>query len=134
MALVTTALAINQEHVNTTAWHAAHQALVCTNPTCMTVRRKGHTMEECFHLGGGKAEQYPLWWQGKKHTPTANTANTTQMYMFAAWTVPATDISVYNAGEMQDIYFQGENVLASPTALMDWLEANDAVAEIELDA
>jgi hypothetical protein len=136
VTIPTTALAAtaNQQYANSAARRAARQALVCTNPTCVTVGRKGHTIEECFHPGGGKAGQYPSWWQGKKHgAPSANTTNTAPAYMFAAWTVPAADVSMYDASGVQDVRFEGENVLASPSALMDWSEASDAVTELEVD-
>jgi hypothetical protein len=137
VTIPTTALATtnaNHQQANAAARRAARQALVCTNPTCMTVGRKGHTIEECFHPGRGKASQYLSWWQGKKHgTPAANSANTTPAYMFAARTVPAADVSVYDVSGVQDVRFQGEHILVSPAALMDWSDVSDAVTELEID-
>jgi hypothetical protein len=46
-----------------------------------------------------------------------NFANT---YVFALWTVPAADISVYDSEGAQNVHFKGEDVVVSPTALMDW--------------
>jgi hypothetical protein len=60
------------------------------------------------------------------------TANMAQTYTFAAWTMPATDISVYDDTGTQNIRFVGEEVVASPAALMDWSEALDAVAKIDI--
>ncbi|KAJ3831763.1 hypothetical protein F5878DRAFT_516662, partial [Lentinula raphanica] len=49
--------------------------LVCTNPNC---RGRGHTIENCWKLGGGKQGQYPKWWKGKRDAPLLNpSANTT---------------------------------------------------------
>ncbi|KAJ3768028.1 hypothetical protein FB446DRAFT_707332 [Lentinula raphanica] len=49
--------------------------LVCTNPNC---RGRGHTIENCWKLGGGKQGQYPKWWKGKPNAPLLNpSANTT---------------------------------------------------------
>ncbi|KAJ3818109.1 hypothetical protein F5880DRAFT_1626123 [Lentinula raphanica] len=35
--------------------------LVCSNPNC---KGKGHTIENCWKMGGGKQGQYPKWWKG----------------------------------------------------------------------
>ncbi|KAJ7340602.1 hypothetical protein DFH08DRAFT_963478 [Mycena albidolilacea] len=59
-------------------------------------------------------------------------ANIAQTYAFAAWTVPAADISVYNSSGVQNICFAGEEVIASPAALMDWDDIVDAIAEIDV--
>jgi hypothetical protein len=36
--------------------------LWCSNQFCR--RQKGHSIEDCFVYGGGKAGQYPPWWMG----------------------------------------------------------------------
>ncbi|KAF9492574.1 hypothetical protein BDN71DRAFT_1509362 [Pleurotus eryngii] len=33
--------------------------------TCTNCKKKGHVKEDCFRPGGGKAGQWPNWWQGK---------------------------------------------------------------------
>ncbi|KAJ3713503.1 hypothetical protein C8R42DRAFT_726995 [Lentinula raphanica] len=40
--------------------------LSCDNPNC---RGKGHTIENCWKLGGGKQGQYSKWWKGKRDVP-----------------------------------------------------------------
>ncbi|KAF9257909.1 hypothetical protein L218DRAFT_1067843, partial [Marasmius fiardii PR-910] len=44
-------------------------SLVCTNPNC---KGKGHLIESCWKLGGGKQGQYPKWWKGKRDAPILN--------------------------------------------------------------
>ncbi|KDQ22451.1 hypothetical protein PLEOSDRAFT_1031062, partial [Pleurotus ostreatus PC15] len=34
--------------------------------TCTNCKKKGHLAEDCFRDGGGKAGQWPDWWQGKR--------------------------------------------------------------------
>ncbi|KAJ6506735.1 hypothetical protein C8R45DRAFT_782318, partial [Mycena sanguinolenta] len=53
--------------------------LVCTNPTCGAEGKQGHTIDNCFWPGGGKAGQFPAWWCGKR----------------PAWTIPALDVDTY---------------------------------------
>ncbi|KAF7358895.1 Retrovirus-related pol polyprotein [Mycena sanguinolenta] len=129
----TTALNTNTYAATREARRAARRNLVCTNPTCGAEGKRGHTIDECFWPGGGKAGQFPSWWRGKR--PASNTtANVTQTYSFAAWTVPAADVSVYDEGGMQNVQFHGESILASPAALMEWTEATEAVAEVNIGA
>ncbi|KAJ7364849.1 hypothetical protein DFH08DRAFT_950403 [Mycena albidolilacea] len=111
----------------------ACKALVCTNLTCGAQGKHGHTIDECFWPSGGKAGQWPDWWVGKHHGAPQTTAKMAQTYAFAAWTVPAADVSVYNDTGTQNVCFAGEEVVASPTALMDWSEVMDAITEIDVD-
>ncbi|KAJ3816512.1 hypothetical protein F5880DRAFT_1494211, partial [Lentinula raphanica] len=59
----------------------ANPDLVCTNPNC---KGKGHTIENCWKLGGGKQGQYPKWWKGRRDapllTPSANATTTTSSH------------------------------------------------------
>jgi hypothetical protein len=55
-----------------------------------------------------------------------------QTYPFASWTVPAADISVYDSEGVQRIRFGGGDVVASPAALMEWTEMNEAVVELDV--
>jgi hypothetical protein len=34
-------------------------------------------MDDCFQPGGGKEEQYPVWWRGKHSAPSASANFTT---------------------------------------------------------
>ncbi|THU84271.1 hypothetical protein K435DRAFT_687880, partial [Dendrothele bispora CBS 962.96] len=52
----------------------ANPDLKCTNANCKGV---GHTIDNCFKLGGGKQGQYPKWWKGKRDVPLPNSANNT---------------------------------------------------------
>ncbi|KAJ3963569.1 hypothetical protein EV361DRAFT_813263, partial [Lentinula raphanica] len=53
----------------------ANPDLVCVNPNC---KGKGHVIENCWKLGGGKQGQYPKWWKGKRDAPLINpSANNT---------------------------------------------------------
>jgi hypothetical protein len=48
--------------------------LVCTNPNC---NRQGHTIEDCYWQGGGKAGQFPTWFRkrgGAKGNATPNSS------------------------------------------------------------
>ena len=50
--------------------------LLCTNlPNC---GRKGHTKDQCFEEGGGKADQAPEWWKKKKAKGKKGSANVTE--------------------------------------------------------
>ncbi|KAJ3794275.1 hypothetical protein GGU11DRAFT_690151, partial [Lentinula aff. detonsa] len=40
--------------------------LTCSNPHC---KGRGHTIENCWKIGGGKQGQYPKWWKGRRDTP-----------------------------------------------------------------
>jgi hypothetical protein len=110
----TTALAANmsQQHPSRNARKAARKALVCTNPTCSVQGKRGHTINECFWPGGGKAGQWPDWWVGKRHGTPQTTVNTAQTYAFAMWAVPAADVSVYDSDGSQNVRFGGEDVVA----------------------
>ncbi|KAJ3770387.1 hypothetical protein FB446DRAFT_647012, partial [Lentinula raphanica] len=44
----------------------ANPDLICSNPNC---KGRGHTIENCWKLGGGKQGQYPKWWKGKRDVP-----------------------------------------------------------------
>lgn len=35
----------------------------------------GHTLDECWKLGGGRQGQYPPWWKGKQDAPMPSSAN-----------------------------------------------------------
>ncbi|SJL14141.1 uncharacterized protein ARMOST_17596 [Armillaria ostoyae] len=35
----------------------------------------GHTLDECWKLGGGRQGQYPPWWKGKRDAPVPSSAN-----------------------------------------------------------
>jgi hypothetical protein len=129
----TTALAVTTlQSPSRDARKAAGKALVCTNPTCGTQGKRGHTINECFWPGGGKAGQWPDWWVGKRHSAPQTTANMTQTYAFAAWTVPAADVSAYDDTGAQNACPAGEEVVASPAVLMDWSEVLDTVTEIDV--
>ena len=58
---------------NTPNSNKAH--LKCSNTQC---GKTGHTIDDCFQPGGGKAGQYSLWWKGKRTqnplVPSANLA------------------------------------------------------------
>ncbi|KAF9249721.1 hypothetical protein L218DRAFT_1067894 [Marasmius fiardii PR-910] len=59
-------------------------SLVCTNTNC---RGKGHLIESCWKLGGGKQGQYPKWWKGKQDAPILNQSanfSTTQGFSLSA--------------------------------------------------
>ncbi|KAJ3764903.1 hypothetical protein FB446DRAFT_604132, partial [Lentinula raphanica] len=69
---------IAQGNARQTPRGPANPDLVCTNQNC---RGRGHTIENCWKLGGGKQGQYPKWWKGKRDAPllpapTANQAST----------------------------------------------------------
>lgn len=53
---------------------------LCSNPQC---KRRGHTIEKCFREGGGKAGEWPDWWEGDRGSgpkpPSANSAITSTM-------------------------------------------------------
>jgi hypothetical protein len=116
----TTALAVNtSQFPSRDARKAARKALVCTNLTCGAQGKRGHTIDECYWPGGGKAGQWPDWWVGKHHGTPQTTANIAQTYAFAMWTVPAADICVYDEDGAQNVRFAGEEVVASPAALME---------------
>ncbi|KAJ3754913.1 hypothetical protein EV360DRAFT_27000, partial [Lentinula raphanica] len=53
----------------------ANPDLVCTNTNC---RGRGHTIENCWKLGGGKQGQYPKWWKGKRDAPLLGTPSANQ--------------------------------------------------------
>jgi hypothetical protein len=57
----------------------ANPDLKCSNSNCNGV---GHTIENCFKMGGGKQGQYPSWWKGKRDAPlpSANNATTTRFF------------------------------------------------------
>ncbi|KAF9265249.1 hypothetical protein L218DRAFT_997750 [Marasmius fiardii PR-910] len=56
-------------------------SLVCTNPNC---KGKGHLIESCWKLGGGKQGQYLKWWKGKRDTLILNqSANFTTTQEFS---------------------------------------------------
>ncbi|PBK88160.1 hypothetical protein ARMGADRAFT_937741 [Armillaria gallica] len=40
-----------------------------------TYKGLGHTLNECWKLGGGRQGQYPPWWKGKHDTPVPSSAN-----------------------------------------------------------
>ncbi|KAJ3996497.1 hypothetical protein F5050DRAFT_1807705 [Lentinula boryana] len=42
--------------------------LTCSNPHC---KGRGHTIENCWKIGGGKQGQYPKWWKGQRDTPVS---------------------------------------------------------------
>ncbi|PBK58803.1 hypothetical protein ARMSODRAFT_848379, partial [Armillaria solidipes] len=42
------------------------------NDNCKGV---GHTLDECWKLGGGRQGQYPPWWKGKRDAPVPSSAN-----------------------------------------------------------
>ncbi|KAJ3743839.1 hypothetical protein EV360DRAFT_15649, partial [Lentinula raphanica] len=44
----------------------ANPDLVGTNPNC---KGRGHVIENCWKLGGGKQGQYPKWWKGRRDAP-----------------------------------------------------------------
>ncbi|EEB88899.1 hypothetical protein MPER_13074 [Moniliophthora perniciosa FA553] len=50
--------------------------VTCTNPNCKS--KEGHSIDNCWALGGGKQGQYPPWFQGKRTAPipSANAATT----------------------------------------------------------
>ncbi|KAJ3833074.1 hypothetical protein F5878DRAFT_665978 [Lentinula raphanica] len=87
----------------------ANPNLICTNPNC---KGKGHTIENCWKLGGGKQGQYPKWWKGKRDAPLLNpSANTTttsstpsggvqsgQIYALSATTYAAVNRPIYPSG------------------------------------
>ncbi|KAF9258363.1 hypothetical protein L218DRAFT_981784 [Marasmius fiardii PR-910] len=69
-------------------------SLVCTNPNC---KGKGHLIESCWKLGGGKQGQYPKWWKGKRDAPIlSQSANFTTTQGFS----PSSIRTEY----VQDIY------------------------------
>ncbi len=35
----------------------------------------GHTLDQCWKLGGGRQGQYPPWWKGKRDAPLLSSAN-----------------------------------------------------------
>ncbi|KAJ3759254.1 hypothetical protein EV360DRAFT_82285 [Lentinula raphanica] len=47
----------------------ANPDLQCSNPNC---KGKGHTIENCWKMGGGKQGQYPKWWKGRRDVPVPN--------------------------------------------------------------
>ncbi|KAF7318315.1 hypothetical protein HMN09_00340300 [Mycena chlorophos] len=110
---------------------AARKNLICSNSQCGAPGKRGHTIEDCFWLGGGKAGQWPAWWKGKK-PGTETTANAVETYVFSVWTVPAATIDVYDTEGTQAISFRGEDFLASPETLMTWTEAADATIPVEV--
>ncbi|KAF7346029.1 Retrovirus-related pol polyprotein [Mycena sanguinolenta] len=109
--------ALNTNTAARDARRAARRNLVCTNPTCGAEGKRGHAIDECFWPGGGKAGQFPAWWRGKR--PASNTtANMTQTFSFAAWTIPAANRASWRRR----------------AALMEWTEATEAVAEVNIGA
>ncbi|PBK89040.1 hypothetical protein ARMGADRAFT_1115248 [Armillaria gallica] len=42
------------------------------NDNCKGV---GHTLNECWKLGGGRQGQYPSWWKGKRDAPVPSSTN-----------------------------------------------------------
>ena len=44
----------------------ARSSIICENPVCKTAGRTGHLKEDCFWPGGGKAGQWPDWWEKNK--------------------------------------------------------------------
>ncbi|THU81454.1 hypothetical protein K435DRAFT_693570, partial [Dendrothele bispora CBS 962.96] len=52
----------------------ANPDLKCSNQNCKGI---GHTIENCFKLGGGKQGQYPKWWKGKRDVPVPAASNAT---------------------------------------------------------
>jgi hypothetical protein len=73
----TTALAMtSSQFPSCNAHKAARKALVCTNPTCGAQGKKGHTIEECFWPGGGKARILTLFhanWPTSHRMPSRHT-------------------------------------------------------------
>ncbi|KAJ7129925.1 hypothetical protein C8R46DRAFT_925191, partial [Mycena filopes] len=71
-------LAANTNFESRDARRAARRNLICTNSQCGADGKKGHTIENCFWPGGGKAGQWPSWWKGKKGpaTPAVNAVET----------------------------------------------------------
>ncbi|KAJ3963548.1 hypothetical protein EV361DRAFT_782489, partial [Lentinula raphanica] len=51
---------------NTQRRGPANPDLVCTNANC---KGRGHSIENCWKMGGGKQGQYPKWWKGKRDAP-----------------------------------------------------------------
>jgi hypothetical protein len=49
-----------QVSINRQARDRIRSQLVCTNPNC---NRQGHTIEDCYWQGGGKAGQFPAWFR-----------------------------------------------------------------------
>ncbi|KAJ3825686.1 hypothetical protein F5880DRAFT_1477785, partial [Lentinula raphanica] len=87
----------------------ANPDLVCVNPNC---KGKGHVIENCWKLGGGKQGQYPKWWKGKRDAPlinpsannTTTSANPTgniangQIYALTSTVLNAVSAPVFPAG------------------------------------
>jgi hypothetical protein len=44
----------------------ARSFIICENPICKTAGQTGHLKEDCFWPGGGKAGQWPDWWEKNK--------------------------------------------------------------------
>ncbi|KAJ3832705.1 hypothetical protein F5878DRAFT_547765 [Lentinula raphanica] len=56
--------------------------LVCSNPNC---KGRGHVIENCWKMGGGKQGQYPKWWKGRRDAPV--TGNPTVNHVTTSTTV-----------------------------------------------
>ncbi|KAJ3764914.1 hypothetical protein FB446DRAFT_655994, partial [Lentinula raphanica] len=85
----------------------ANPDLVCTNTNC---RGRGHTIENCWKLGGGKQGQYPKWWKGKRDAPlltppVANQANPSETITpgshYALTTVVHTALNARTSGPIR---------------------------------
>ena len=100
--------------------------IVCENTT--NCGKTGHSIRDCFQLGGGKQGQYPSWWKGKRTVPAvavpvnANLATTSSEvvkpgahYALSA-TLKAVDISAIleeNAPSIERVALAAGNVPVS---------------------
>ena len=108
----------------------ARMNLTCSNPQCGAPNKRGHTIDDCFWPGGGKAGQWPSWWKGKKAGTGTPAANAVDTYAFVTWAIPEAVVNVYDTIGTQTVTFRGEEVLASPESLMAWSEASDATTHV----
>jgi hypothetical protein len=82
--------------------------LVCTNPNC---NRQGHTIEDCYWQGGGKAGQFPAWFR-KRGRVKGNAAphllgqQTSANAAIASTTAEPTEQKVYALAAITEIDIQ----------------------------
>ncbi|PBK95095.1 hypothetical protein ARMGADRAFT_1077853 [Armillaria gallica] len=79
----------------------------------------GHTLDECWKVGGGKQGQYLPWWKGKWDAPIPSSANiaTANMSSSKASTVH-TNVTTFSAHVNSETMKLIERILEEESALM----------------